>query len=173
MSKVYSEWKCWGSYYLHVDAIVITKAFDQRGMIFFLSKKLEMAQNTRVSFELTGLSKISQTNYHFVRIFKGKEEREQCIGDYIVAPLTPKISSSRNFSSFTQFSFFPCFSPIGKRRREKDWPWASFLCCRKGKIDFEKNMGGSNKRTLFNWPLDKAFEAFLRNHLFVSLKAEL
>ena len=109
-----------------------------------------MAQSTRVSFELTGLSKISQTNYHFERIFKGKEEREQCIGDYIVAPLTPKISSSRNFSSFTQFSFFPCFSPIGGGEGRKIDRERVFLCCRKGKIDFEKNMGGSNKRTLFN-----------------------
>ena len=100
-----------------------------------------MAQNTRVAFELTGLSKISQTNYHFVRIFKGKEKKEQCLGETTTLPLTPKISSSRNFSSFTQFSFFPCFSPIGGGEGRKIDRERVFLCCRKGKIDFEKKYG--------------------------------
>ena len=119
-------------------SLLSQKHFDQRGMIFFLSKKLEMAQNTRVAFELTGLSKISQTNYHFVRIFKGKEEREQCIGDYIVAPLTPKISSSRNFSSFTQFSFFPCFSPIGGGEGRKIDRERVFYAAGRGKLTLKR-----------------------------------
>ena len=138
------------TYLLHLDVIVITKAFDQRGIIFFLSKNLKWHKVQELLLSLQACLKFHRPITILYVFSRGKKKKEQCIGDYIVAPLTPKISSSRNFSSFTQFSFFPCFSPIGRGEGRKIDRERVFLCCRKGKIDFEKNMGGSNKRTLFN-----------------------
>ena len=53
-----------------------------------------------------------------------------------------------------------------------------FYAAGRGKLTLKKNMGGSNKRTLFNWPLDKTFEAspqssfcFCQGELYIDIVA--